>query len=79
MNKPFRDFFVCDNCANNTFKLVYSYALEFHPVNFSEDLIYDRIKEETYQCTKCEKAFTKEQIETGLAEIKKKHKPTSIT
>jgi hypothetical protein len=70
---------VCDNCANNTFKLVYSYALEFHPVNFSEDLIYDRIKEETYQCTKCEKAFTKEQIETGLAEIKKKHKPTSIT
>ncbi len=69
-----RDFFVCDNCENKDFKRVYSFSLLFHGVNFSEELIYDKIIDERYQCTKCNKTFTKKEIEAGLAKLKKKHK-----
>jgi hypothetical protein len=74
MSNNFRDYFVCDNCANKAFKCVYNFSLRFHKVNFSEELIYDRLIDETYQCTKCYKTFTKEQIEEGLSELKKKRK-----
>ncbi len=69
-----QDFFVCDECDNKDFKLVYNFSLLFHGVNFSDDLIYDKIIDERYQCTQCRKTFSKDQIETGLAELKRKHK-----
>jgi hypothetical protein len=67
-------FFVCDNCNNKDFKLVYNFSLLFHGVNFSDDLIYDKIIDERYQCTQCRKTFSKDQIEKGLAELKRKQK-----
>ncbi|HDZ24050.1 MAG TPA: hypothetical protein ENH70_05875 [Desulfobacteraceae bacterium] len=69
-----QDFFVCDECSNKDFKLVYNFSLLFHGVNFSDDLIYDKIIDELYQCTKCRKTFTKKEIEEGLAKLKRKHK-----
>ena len=67
-------YFICDNCANKDFSPIYSFSLSFHRVNFSDDLIYDELVEETFRCTSCQKTFTKKQIEEGLAEFKKKHK-----
>jgi ribosomal protein L37AE/L43A len=72
MSNNFRDYFMCDNCTNTTFKRVYTFSLRFHKVNFSEKLLYDKVIDETYQCTKCNKTFTREQIEEGLTELKKK-------
>ncbi len=72
MGEILRKFFVCDNCNNKSFKLVYSFSLDFHPVNFSEDLIYDKITEKHYRCTKCGKVFTKQEIENSLTDIKKR-------
>jgi len=69
-----QEFFVCDNCENKDFKLVYNFSLLFHGVNFSDDLIYDKLIDERYQCTKCRKTFSKKEIEEGLAELKRKHK-----
>ncbi len=69
-----RDYFLCENCSNKDFKLIYNFSLRFHTVNFSEELIYDKLIEELYQCTKCHKTFTKDQIEKGLEEIKKRRK-----
>ncbi len=69
-----RDYFLCDSCANKHFKRIYNFSLRFHGVNFSDDLIYDQLTDEVYQCTKCHKTFTKKQVEYGLAEIKKKRK-----
>lgn len=69
-----REHFLCDGCQNKSFRLVYSFSLRFHGVNFSDDLIYDELTEETYQCTRCDKIFTRRQIEQGLVEIKKKRK-----
>lgn len=69
-----RDYFLCDGCSNKEFKRICNFSLRFHGVNFSDDLIYDNLIEETYQCTKCQKIFTKTQIEEGLNELKKKHK-----
>lgn len=66
-----REFFLCDSCQNTNFRLVYSFSLRFHGVNFSDDLIYDELTEETYQCTRCDKVFSRKQIEQGLVEIKK--------
>ena len=68
------DFFVCDSCSNREFKRVYTFSLRFHRVNFSDDLIYDKIIEELYECCKCRKKFTLDQIEEGLDKIKKLRK-----
>ena len=69
-----QDHFLCDRCENRDFKLLYNFSIQFHKVNFSDELIYDKLIEETYQCTKCRKKFTKMQIEEGLAELKKTRK-----
>ena len=69
-----QDYFLCDNCANKDFKLVYNFSLKFNRVNFSDSLIYDKLTKEMYQCTKCQKIFTKKQIEDGLDEHKKRRK-----
>ena len=69
-----RDYFLCDNCQNKNFSLVYTFSIRFHGVNFSDDLIYDKIIEESYQCTSCEKIFTKKQVETALMETRKARK-----
>lgn len=68
------DFFVCDACANKDFKLVYNFCLRFHGVNFSDDLIYDKIVEERYQCTECKKTYTKKEVEEALARIRRERR-----
>ncbi len=69
-----RDCFVCDVCENKDLILVYNFSIRFHKVNFSDELIYDELTEELYQCTNCQKRFTKKQIEEGLAILRKKRK-----
>ena len=69
-----QDYFLCENCANKDFKLVYNFSLRFHGVNFSDDLIYDRLVEEIYRCTKCGKVYSRKQIEEGLEEFKRERK-----
>ena len=69
-----RDYFLCDSCENKEFKLVYSFSMRFHNVNFSDDVIYDKIIDELYECTKCQKTFTKNEIEAKLAQFKKMRK-----
>ncbi|MFP3910666.1 MAG: hypothetical protein ACLFUT_01190 [Desulfobacteraceae bacterium] len=68
------DYFLCDNCSNKDFKLVYNFCLRFHGVNFSDDLIYDKIIEEKYECTQCKKTFFKRDIEKGLSVLRSKRK-----
>ena len=65
-----QDYFLCDSCQNKDFKLIYSFSIRFRGVNFSDELIYDKLTDEIYQCTKCNKTFTKDQVEEGLNEIK---------
>jgi len=74
-----RDYFRCDVCANKNFKTIYSFSLRFHEVNFARDLIYDKLVDEMYQCTQCKKIFTREQIEAGLAEFRKKRRGSLST
>jgi len=69
-----RDYFRCNKCGNIEFRPVYTFSLRFHKVNFSDDLIYDRINEERFECTKCLKQYTKEEIQEELREIKRKRK-----
>ena len=65
------DFFLCDGCQNKDFKRINRFSLRFHGVNFSDERIYDKLTSELFQCTKCSKIYTRDQIEEGLAEIKK--------
>ena len=69
-----QDYFLCDSCASKDFKRIYNFSLRFHGVNFSDDLIYDQMTDELYQCADCKKTYTKKQIEEGLAEIKRRRK-----
>ncbi|MBU2497392.1 MAG: hypothetical protein KKE57_00675 [Proteobacteria bacterium] len=69
-----QDFFVCSSCQNKDFKRIYNFSIRFYGVNFSDDLIYDKRTEEIYQCTKCQKTFSVNEIEDGLAALKKKRK-----
>lgn len=69
-----QDYFLCEDCANKDFKLVHNFSLRFHGVNFADDLIYDRLIEEIYHCTNCDKTYTRDQVEAGLYALKKKRK-----
>lgn len=65
------DFFLCEKCGSKDFEVIYNFSIRFHGVNFSEDLIYDRVNEANYQCKGCQRKFTKQEIEEGLAGLKK--------
>jgi hypothetical protein len=67
-------FFLCSGCGNKDFKPIYNFSLRFHGVNFSDHLIYDELIHEMYQCTRCQKTFTRSQIENGLSDIKRRYK-----
>jgi ribosomal protein L37AE/L43A len=69
-----QDYFVCDSCKNKDFTRIYNFSMRFYTVNFSDELIYDKLTDEIYRCTRCNKTFTKEQIDNLLAEFKKKRK-----
>jgi ribosomal protein L37AE/L43A len=75
--KSVQDFFLCDSCKNKDFVRVQNFSIRFHGVNFSDDLIYDRSTIELYQCTKCGKVFSMEQVEEGLSELKRRLKTES--
>jgi len=65
--------FLCDGAAKNkNFTRIHSFSIRFYGVNFSDDLVYDKLTDELFQCTKCGKTFTTLQIENVLAEFKKK-------
>jgi hypothetical protein len=68
------EYFLCDACESRDFKLIYNFSIRLHGVNFSDDLVYDRITDEIYQCVNCKKTFTKDQIEEGIQAIKLKNK-----
>jgi hypothetical protein len=61
-----KDYILCDNCKNKNFIRVYNFALQFRKVNFSDDVISDEVSEELYQCTHCQKIFTKQEIDARL-------------
>ncbi|MFH1487289.1 MAG: hypothetical protein ABII06_00125 [Pseudomonadota bacterium] len=69
-----QDYFECGQCQNRDFKQIFTFSMKFHGVNFSDDLIYDRLTEEKYQCTQCQKTFTITEIEEGLNLLKKNRK-----
>jgi hypothetical protein len=69
-----QDYFLCDSCQNKDFTRIYKFSISFHGVNFSDELIYDEVTDEIYECTKCNKSFTVDQIKEGLAETKKRRK-----
>jgi len=70
----FHDYFVCDGCQNKNFTRIHSFSIRFYGVNFSDDLVYDKLADGLFQCTKCGKTFTNQQIEDVLAEFKKKRR-----
>lgn len=67
-----RDYFLCDSCQNKEFTRIYSFSILFHGVNFSDELIYDESTDEIYRCMKCNKTFTRDQIEERLTELRKR-------
>ena len=64
-----KDYFLCDKCKNKNFIRMRNFSVQFRKVNFSDDLIYDEVTEEIYQCTHCKKTFTKQQVESKLRDI----------
>jgi DNA-directed RNA polymerase subunit RPC12/RpoP len=64
-----KDYIVCDKCNNKNFIRISNFSVLFRRVNFSDDVIYDEIVEELYQCTHCQKTFSKHQIEARLKEM----------
>ena len=73
-----QEYFICDGCECRDFTRIYNFSLRFHGINFSDDLVYDRLNNEIYQCAKCKRTFTKDQIEEGLKNIRNKYKNTNL-
>jgi hypothetical protein len=72
------DHFECDNCQCRDFKRIYNFSLRFHGVNFSDDLIYDRVTDEIYECTQCKKRFSFDEIEKRMAMIRQEYRQKSF-
>ncbi len=64
-----KDYFLCDKCKNKNFIRIHNFSVQFRRVNFSDDLLYDEITVEMFQCTHCKKTFSKHQIKTELKEM----------
>ena len=64
-----KDYFFCDKCKGKNFFRIYNFSTQFRKVNFSDDFICDEVIEGMYQCTKCHKTFSKQQIEERLKKI----------
>ncbi|MBW2339054.1 MAG: hypothetical protein JRF50_01715 [Deltaproteobacteria bacterium] len=64
-----KDYFLCDECKNRDFVRIYNFSVRFRSVNFSDDLMYDEVVEERYQCTRCQKIFSKLKIDTRLRKM----------
>ena len=64
-----KDYFLCGKCKNKNFIRIYNFSVQFRKVNFSDDLIYDEVTEEVYQCTHCNETFSKYQIDKSLKEM----------
>ena len=69
-----QDYFLCDSCQNKDFKRIYNFSIRLHDVNFADELIYDEMTDVIYQCTQCNKTFTKEEVGEALNKKKKVHK-----
>ena len=61
--KVTKEYLLCDNCKNKNFIRIYNFSVQFRRVNFSDDVLYDEVTEELYQCTHCQKTFSKQQID----------------
>jgi len=61
-----KDYFLCDRCKSKDFVRIYNFSVRFRSVNFSDDLMYDQVVEEIYQCTHCQKIFSKPNIDAEL-------------
>jgi len=66
-----QDFFRCGACQNKDFRQVYNFSMKFRTVNFSEELMYDRITDEVYECTRCGRTFTRDEVEKTLSNFKR--------
>ena len=73
------DYFVCDNCQCRDFKRIYNFSLRFHGVNFSDDLIYDRVTSEIYECTQCKKRFTIDEVEKKMSSIREDYRQKNLS
>jgi hypothetical protein len=58
-----KEYLLCDNCKNKNFIRIYNFSVRFRRVNFSDDVLYDEVTEELYQCTHCQKTFSKQQTD----------------
>jgi hypothetical protein len=72
------EFFQCSDCDGKDFIRINNFSLRFHSVNFQDSLVYDRLIDEIFQCTGCQKRYTMDQINEGLEKIKKVHKNTGL-
>ncbi|MBN1101888.1 MAG: hypothetical protein JXL84_00590 [Deltaproteobacteria bacterium] len=66
-----QDFFRCGDCQNKDFRQVFNFSIKFRTVNFSDELIYDRITDEVYECTRCGRTFTRDEVERSLSNFKR--------
>lgn len=64
-----KNYFLCDKCKGKNFIRIYNFSVQFRRVNFSDDLLYDEVTGEVFQCTHCMETFSKHQIETKLKEM----------
>lgn len=72
------DYFLCDGCQGRDFKRIYNFSIRFQNVNFSDELVYEKTTDESYQCTKCSKVYGRDQIEEKLADFKRKRKEEDL-
>jgi hypothetical protein len=69
-----QEYFHCEDCHGKDFKPIRSFSLRFHKVNFSDEVFYDNVTEEKYECVNCGRTYSRRQIVSGLDLLKGQRK-----
>ncbi len=64
--------FLCNECRGKYFIKVYTFSIRFKEVDFSDDLIYDKLEDERYMCGACRATYSQTEVEETLRRAKRR-------
>lgn len=64
--------FLCNECGGKYFIKVYTFSIRFKEVDFSDDLIYDKLEDERYMCGECRATYSQVEVDDTLRQAKRR-------
>lgn len=64
--------FLCNDCGGKYFLKVYTFSIRFKEVDFSDEMIYDKMEDERYMCGACRTTYSQKEVDDTLRQAKRR-------